>query len=61
MRFRELVSLAMSRRTYTRSHIVAEVVALATTIAGGVSRYRIRRQAPWLRHLTAEFEPIGDL
>jgi hypothetical protein len=59
MRFRELVSLAMSRRTHTRSHIVAEIVALATTIAGGV--YRIRRQAPWLRHLTAEFEPIGDL
>ena len=58
----ELVRLAIPRRTYTQSHIdyVGEVVALAAACAAAIRGYRISRQAPWLRHFTAEFEPIGD-
>jgi tryptophanase len=56
----ELVRLAIPRRTYTQSHIdyVGEVVALAAKGAASITGYRISRQAPWLRHFTAEFEPV---
>jgi tryptophanase len=56
----ELVRLAIPRRTYTQSHIdyVAEVVIDTATRAGEIPGYRIVHQAPWLRHFTAQFEPV---
>ena len=56
----ELVRLAIPRRTYTQSHIdyVGEVVARTAETAPAISGYRISKQAPWLRHFTAEFEPV---
>jgi tryptophanase len=58
----ELVRLAVPRRTYTQSHIdyVGEVVARTAERSGDIRGYRIIRQAPWLRHFTAEFEPLTD-
>jgi tryptophanase len=56
----ELVRLAIPRRTYTQSHIdyVAEAAIHAASKAEDIPGYRIVRQAPWLRHFTAEFEPV---
>ncbi|HLF61596.1 MAG TPA: tryptophanase [Acidimicrobiia bacterium] len=56
----ELVRLAIPRRTYTQSHIdyVAEVLIEVASRADEIPGYRIVRQAPWLRHFTAAFEPI---
>ena len=56
----ELVRLAIPRRTYTQSHIdfVAEVVIDVAMAAADISGYRITEQAPWLRHFTAQFEPV---
>ncbi len=56
----ELVRLAIPRRTYTQSHIdyVGEVVARTAETARDIGGYRIVKQAPWLRHFTAEFEAI---
>lgn len=56
----ELVRLAIPRRTYTQSHIdyVAEVVIDTAERANEIPGYRIVRQAPWLRHFTAGFEPV---
>jgi tryptophanase len=57
----ELVRLAIPRRTYTQSHIdfVAEVVLSVAERAPSLPGYRIVEQAPWLRHFTAQFEPIS--
>jgi len=57
----ELVRLAIPRRTYTQSHIdfVAEVVLSVAERASSLPGYRIVEQAPWLRHFTAQFEPVG--
>ena len=57
----ELVRLAVPRRTYTQSHIdyVGEVVLDVHEQAESLPGYRIVEQAPWLRHFTARFEPIG--
>ncbi len=57
----ELVRLAIPRRTYTQSHIdyVAEVVIDVARRASTLPGYRILEQAPWLRHFTARFEPVG--
>jgi tryptophanase len=57
----ELVRLAIPRRTYTQSHIdyVGEVVGRAAAGSQNITGYRISRQAPWLRHFTAEFEPVA--
>ena len=57
----ELVRLAIPRRTYTQSHIdyVAEVVIDVAAGASEMGGYRMVEQAPWLRHFTARFEPIG--
>ena len=56
----DLVRLAIPRRTYTQSHIdyVAEVVIDVAGSADSITGYRIVDQAPWLRHFTAQFEPI---
>jgi len=58
----ELVRLAIPRRTYTQSHIdyVGEVVIDAASAASDLRGYRIVEQAPWLRHFTARFTPLGS-
>ncbi len=57
----ELVRLAVPRRTYTQSHIdyVAEVMIDVAKRAESLRGFRIVEQAPWLRHFTARFEPVG--
>jgi len=57
---KELVRLAVPRRTYTQSHIdyVGEVVISVAEHADRIGGYRIVEQAPWLRHFTATFEPV---
>ncbi|MDX1691191.1 MAG: tryptophanase [Acidimicrobiia bacterium] len=57
----ELVRLAVPRRTYTQSHIdyVGEVVIDVAEHAESLRGFRIAQQAPWLRHFTAVFEPLG--
>jgi len=52
----ELVRLAFPRRVYTQSHFdyAAEVVCELKARAASVRGVRIQRQAPWLRHFTAE-------
>jgi len=56
----ELVRLAIPRRTYTQSHVdyVGEVIAAVAQRKHALRGYRIREQAPWLRHFTARFEPL---
>ncbi|MGA7097764.1 MAG: tryptophanase [Acidimicrobiia bacterium] len=56
----ELVRLAIPRRTYTQSHIdyVAEVVIETAGKAAEIPGYRIVSEPAWLRHFTAEFEPL---
>jgi tryptophanase len=58
----ELVRLAVPRRTYTQSHVdyVGEVIAEVARGKDRIRGYRIVDQAPWLRHFTARFEPLGD-
>ncbi len=57
----ELVRLAVPRRTYTQSHIdyVGEVIAETARQRDSIRGLRIADQAPWLRHFTARFEPLG--
>jgi tryptophanase len=56
----ELVRLAIPRRTYTKSQIdyvvdsIIDVYGRREAIGG----YRIVKQAPYLRHFTARFEPL---
>ncbi|MBI5154444.1 tryptophanase [Candidatus Poribacteria bacterium] len=56
----ELVRLAIPRRVYTQSHIdylieaILEVHAERQSLRG----YRMVREAPFLRHFTAEFAPL---
>lgn len=57
----ELVRLAIPRRTYTQSHIdyVGEVLISVAERVEGLRGLRMTYQAPWLRHFTARFEPLG--
>ncbi len=56
----ELVRLAVPRRTYTQSHIdyVGEVIGRVSRASAQLRGLRIVKQAPWLRHFTARFEPV---
>jgi tryptophanase len=56
----DLVRLAIPRRTYTQSHVdyVIEVVTRVAARAGDLRGLRIVREAPSLRHFTAQFEPL---
>jgi len=58
----ELVRLAIPRRVYTQSHIdyVVEAVLTVWNRRQAVRGYRFLEQAPFLRHFTAKFEPLGD-
>lgn len=57
---RELVRLAMPRRVYTQAHVNYLVEVFADLFARRHEQkgYRIVRQAPFLRHFTAELEPL---
>ncbi|HTQ10764.1 MAG TPA: tryptophanase [Fimbriimonadaceae bacterium] len=57
---RELVRLALPRRVYTQAHVnyVCETIAEMYRERESVSGLRITKQAPFLRHFTAEFEPV---
>ena len=56
----ELVRLALPRRTHTQSHIdyVIEVMKKLYGDRHLLSGYKITKQPKYLRHFTAEFEPI---
>jgi tryptophanase len=58
---RELVRLAIPRRVYTQSHMdyAIEVVVKAHESRDELPGYRIVEQAPFLRHFSAELEPIS--
>ena len=58
---RELVRLAIPRRTYTQSHgdYVIEVMEQLLAQRDSLKPYRIVEQAPFLRHFSAKLEPIG--
>ncbi len=58
---REFVRLAVPRRVYSNSHLdyVAQVVVECFLDREKIRGVRIVRQAPFLRHFTAEFEPLG--
>ncbi len=57
---KELVRLAIPRRTYTQSQIdyVAEVVGAVYHQRENMKPFGITYQAPFLRHFTARFEPL---
>lgn len=59
---RELVRLAMPRRVYTQAHVnyILEVFERLWTEREGVRGLRMVRQAPFLRHFTAEFERLEN-
>jgi tryptophanase len=54
------VRLALPRRVYTQAHVnyVCEVIAEMFRNREQVRGLRIKKQAPFLRHFTAEFEPV---
>jgi tryptophanase len=58
---RELVRLALPRRTHTQSHVdyVIEVVGAAYELREQLCAYRIVEQAPALRHFTARLAPAS--
>ena len=57
----ELLRLAIPRRVYTQSHIdfVVEAILDVWRRREDIGGYRITYQAPFLRHFTARFEPLG--
>ncbi len=57
---RELVRLAIPRRTYTQSHMdyVIEVMVKVYAERDSLPAYRIVEQAPFLRHFSAKLEPV---
>ncbi len=57
---RELVRLAMPRRVYTQAHVnyIGEVVTGLYARRSEARGLRISKQAPFLRHFTAEFEAV---
>jgi tryptophanase len=57
----ELVRLAIPRRVYTQSHVdyAVEAILAVHERRNGIGGMRIVEQAPFLRHFTARFEPLG--
>ncbi|MFW6183161.1 MAG: tryptophanase [Chloroflexota bacterium] len=57
----ELVRLAFPRRTYTQSHVdyLAEVLCYVNENSERIPGYRIRWQAPVLRHFSVQMEPLA--
>jgi tyrosine phenol-lyase len=59
----ELVRLAIPRRVYTQSHVdyVVECMIDVWRRRQRIGGFRIVKQAPVLRHFTAEFEPLYEI
>jgi tryptophanase len=57
----ELVRLAIPRRVYTQAHLdyVASVAARIRRQRESLTGYRMTFEPPFLRHFTAEFEPLN--
>lgn len=57
----QLVRLAVPRRVYTQSHIdyVVEVAERVVARADQIPGYRIVKEPPFLRHFSAQLEPLG--
>ncbi len=57
----ELVRLAFPRRMYTQSHVdyLAEVLLHVNEIKDSIRGVKITEAPAFLRHFTAEFEPVG--
>ena len=57
----QLVRFALPRRVYTQSHVdyVVEVAEQVVRHAADIPGYRITREPPFLRHFSAELEPLG--
>jgi tyrosine phenol-lyase len=58
----DLVRLTVPRRVYTNTHLdyVAEIVIQCHKQREAILGVKITKQAPFLRHFTAEFEPLTD-
>jgi tryptophanase len=58
----ELVRLAIPRRVYTQSHIdyVVEIILDVWRRREAIGGFRFVKQAPVLRHFTAQFEPLYE-
>ncbi len=56
----ELVRLAIPRRVYTQSHIdyVVEVILAVWERREQIQGLRLKYEAPFLRHFTAQLEPV---
>jgi tryptophanase len=56
----DLVRLAIPRRVYTQSHIdyVVEVILEVWKNRGSIRGLSLLYQAPFLRHFTAQMEPV---
>lgn len=57
----DLVRLAIPRRVYTQSHMeyVAEVFSILVKNKHKSTGFKITKEPEFLRHFTAEFEPVG--
>ncbi len=57
----DLVRLAIPRRVYTQSHIdyVVEIIVEVWRKRERIHGLRLTHEAPFLRHFTAQFEPVG--
>jgi tryptophanase len=60
---RELVRMAVPRRTYTNSHFdyVAEIAERIVAQKGSIPGYRIVRESEYLRHFTCDLEPMAEV
>jgi tyrosine phenol-lyase len=58
----DLVRLAVPRRVYTQSHIdyVVEIILQVWAKRADIRGLRLTYEAPFLRHFTAQMEPIGS-
>jgi len=58
---KELLRLAIPRRVYTQSHVdyAVEAILEVWKRREQIGGYRMTYQAPFLRHFTAGFEPLG--
>ena len=58
----ELVRMAIPRRVYTQTHIdfVADTFIALRDRKEQIGGYRMTYEPPFLRHFTAEFEPLSD-
>ena len=56
----EMVRLAIPRRVYTQTHLdyVVETLTALRDRKDAIGGYRMTYEPPFLRHFTAEFEPL---